>query len=394
VDRISKHSCPKVHSPTDPAPLHRKAGANILGFVRHLRMAEFDVTSEDAVLVGRALGAFSLPDIRLSRNACRAVCCRRREEWQRFDELFEAYWLYREFEREDESGTQPDDKSAGGTGGLAGIGTGTDVFDTYKRDDAGVGAGAGRQTTIAKADFRFMNNRDAMRQIERLAEQLAARLPMRLGRRRKITRRTGQLALRPTLRASVRCGGLPLDPRYSIRKHELPRLVLLHDVSHSMTFNNPLLFRFTRGLVRRFGTAEAFVFHTRLFRVTPMYREVSLTRMRQRLEENNWLWMGGTCIADSLAEFGEQFASSTLKANTILIIISDGFDSNDPQQLASELRALKRRCRRLIWLNPMLEREGFNPEKEAVWNVRRHVDHLLPAHSLDALRRCIDAIGG
>ena len=205
--------------------------------------------------------------------------------------------------------------------GLAGIGTGTDVFDTYKRDEAGVGAGAGRQTTITKADFRFLNNRDAMRRIERLAEQLAARLPMRLGRRRKITRRTGQLALRPTLRASVRRGGLPLDPRYSMRKRELPRLVLLHDVSHSMTFNNPLLFRFTRGLVRRFGTAEAFVFHTRLFRVTPMYREVSLTRMRERLEENNWLWMGGTCIADSLAEFGEQYASSMRQTKTILIII-------------------------------------------------------------------------
>jgi len=160
-----------------------------------------------------------------------------------------------------------------------------------------------------------------------------------------------------------------------------------------MTFNNPLLFRFTRGLVRRFGTAEAFVFHTRLFCVTPMYREVSLTRMKERLEENNWLWMGGTCIADSLTEFSARFASSTMRANTMLVIISDGFDSNGPEQLAVELRSLKRRCRRLVWLNPMLEREGFNADKEAVWNVRRNVDYLLPAHSLDALRRCIRAIG-
>jgi uncharacterized protein with von Willebrand factor type A (vWA) domain len=377
----------------DPAPIHRKSRENILGFVHHLRAAEFDVTSEDAVLMGRALAAFSIPDIRLSRNACRAVCCRRREEWRRFDELFETYWLNRDIDRDNEIDQEKNEKSAGGTGGLAGIGTGTDVFDTYKRDDAGIGAGAGRQNTIARADFRFLGNRDAMRQVERLAEQLASRLQTRPGRRRKITRRPGQLALRPTLRASVRCGGLPLDPRYSIRKHEPPRLVLLHDVSHSMTFNNPLLFRFTRGLVRRFGTAEAFVFHTRLFRVTPMYREVSLTRMKQRLEENNWLWMGGTCIADSLAEFSARFASSTLRANTMLVIISDGFDSNGPEQLALELRFLKRRCRRLIWLNPMLEREGFNADKEAVWNVRRNVDHLLPAHSLDVLRRCIRAIG-
>lgn len=365
----------------------------MLGFARHLREAEFDVTSADAVLMGRALTSFSRPDLRLSRNACRAVCCRRKEEWERFDELFEAYWLQGDGDGVDDAVGPGEGRSAGGTGGLAGIGTGTDVFDTYKRDDAGAGAGAGRQTTIAKADFRFLNDREAMRQVELLAERLASRLSLRLGRRRKLTSRTGQLALRPTLRASVRCGGLPLDPRYSTRRREAPRLVVLHDVSHSMTFNNPLLFRFTRGLVRRFSTAEAFVFHTRLFRVTPMYREASLTRMRERLEENNWLWMGGTCIADSLAGFRGRFAHSTLAPDSILIIISDGFDSNEPAQLALELSALRRRCRRLIWLNPMLEREGFNPDKEAVWNVRRNVDCLLPAHSLEALRGCIGAIG-
>jgi uncharacterized protein with von Willebrand factor type A (vWA) domain len=367
--------------------------SRILGFVQHLRAADFDVSTQDAALMGRALAAFSTPGLRLSRNACRAVCCRGREQWQRFDELFEAYWLRGEPDDEDIRFDRTGEKSAGGTGGLAGIGTGTDVFDTYKRNDAELGAGAGRQTTIAKADFRFLGNRAAMRQVERLAEQLASQLRMRLGRRRQIASRGGQLALRPTLRNSVRRGGLPLDPRYSMRRRELPRLVLLHDVSHSMTFNNPLLFRFTRGLVRRFSTAEAFVFHTRLFRVTPMYREASLTRMRELLEKNNWLWMGGTCIADSLAEFGELFAESTLRADSLLMIISDGFDSNAPDQLARELQELRRRCRRLVWLNPMLEREGFNPEKEEVYNVRRNVDSLLPAHSLDALRRCIKAIG-
>jgi uncharacterized protein with von Willebrand factor type A (vWA) domain len=373
-------------------PENASARERILGFVRHLRTAEFDVTGEDAVLIGRALVGFSQPDPRLSRNACRAICCRKREQWQRFDELFEAYWLHRDAGPQEDAAGSADEKSAGGTGGLAGIGTGTDVFDTYKRDDAAVGAGAGRQTTIAKADFRFLNNRDAMRRVERIAEQLASRLPMRLGRRRKLTTRSGQLALGPTLRTSVRCGGLPLDPRYAIRRYEPPRLVLLHDVSHSMTFNNPLLFRFTRGLVRHFKTAEAFVFHTRLFRVTPMYRESSLTRMKALLEANNWLWLGGTCIADSLAEFRDRFAASILEADSILIIISDGFDSNEPARLVEELQALKRQCRRLIWLNPMLEREGFNPDKGEVRNVRRNVDRLLPAHSLEALRRCITAM--
>ena len=376
----------------EPTQFPIQSSANILGFVHCLRAAEFDVSTQDAALIGRALTDFSNPDLGLSRSTCRALCCRSKQEWLRFDALFDAYWFPQYGQDQETPESKMDDVSSGGGGGLAGIGTGTDVFDSYKRDDAGVGAGAGRQTTLAKADFRFLNNQAAMRRIEELAERLAQQIRSRTSRRRTLTRRAGQLAVRPTLRASVRTGGLPLQPWFARRRLEPPNLVVLHDVSHSMTFNNPLLFRFTRGLVRRFNTAEAFVFHTRLFRVTPIFRETSITRMREMLEQNNRLWLGGTCIADSLAEFRAQFAQQVVKTNSLLIIISDGFDSNEPEQLATELKWLKQRCRRVVWLNPMLEREGFNPEKEAVWNVRRNVDRLLPAHSLDALRRCVQAL--
>lgn len=361
-----------------------------MGFVRHLRAAEFDVSTEDAALIGHALTALLEPDLAMSRSACRAVCCRSRNEWQHFDALFEAYWFPERRQVEEEN--EYVEGSTKRTGGLAGIGAGTDIFDGYKRDDAGAGAGAGRQTTLSKADFRFLGDRAAMRRVEELAECLARQIRARLSRRRKLTRQAGRLAVGPTLRASVRTGGLPLHPWYSRRRSEPPRLVILHDVSHSMTFNNPLLFRFVRGLVRRFDTAEAFIFHTRLFRITPMLRETSIARMRELLEENNYLWLGGTCIADSLVEFREQFARQVVRADSLVIIISDGFDSNEPERLAAELQVLKHRCRRLVWLNPMLERAGFNPEKETVWNIRRNVDRLLPAHSLDGLRRCIRAM--
>ena len=77
-----------------------------------------------------------------------------------------------------------------------------------------------------------------------------------------------------------------------------------------------------------------------------------------------------------------------------MLIISDGFDANEPELLAQVLIKLKRRSRRVIWLNPMLERQGFNPEKEEVWNVKRNVDYLLPAHSLKSLELCVAAIAG
>ena len=285
------------------------ASINILGFVRWLRGMEFDVSAADAVLIGRALTGLPSPDPQISRYACRALCSRSKDEWQRFDSLFDTYWFPESDLTAEGSGHEDAEPSPPGIGGLAGIGTGVDVFKSYDADTAG--AGAGRQATIAKADFRFLDNRNAMRRVEELAERLAKQMPVRLSRRRKLTRQAGQLALRPTLRASVRFGGLPLDPWFSRRRSEPRNIVLLHDVSHSMTFNNPLLFRFVRGLVRRFNTTEAFVFHTQLFRVTPMYREASITRMRELLEHNNKLWLGGTCIADSLAGFRAQYRGTS-----------------------------------------------------------------------------------
>jgi uncharacterized protein with von Willebrand factor type A (vWA) domain len=159
-----------------------------------------------------------------------------------------------------------------------------------------------------------------------------------------------------------------------------------------MTFNNPLLIRFTRGLARHLKKSKVFVFHTRLFPATEIFREKTLSRMRDALERNNRLWLGGTCIADSLLEFREKYAQEIIKPGSVVMIISDGFDTNNPDHLASELKWLKARCSKVVWLNPMLGREGFNADKEDVWNIRRNVDHLLPAHSLESLRGSIRMI--
>ena len=114
--------------------------------------------------------------------------------------------------------------------------------------------------------------------------------------------------------------------------------------------------------------------------------------MREHLEAHNHLWLGGTCIADSLAEFRTRFSHEILSPRSLVIIISDACDSNTPEELADELSALSKKCKRIFWLNPMLEREGVDPFSPELENVRKHVDELLPAHSLSALNRLTMAI--
>ena len=362
-------------------------------FAHYLRREQFNVGMFETILMGRAISLLEIPDYRSTLIICRAICCQYEDQWHRFSVLFDNFWNPPSGLEEDQSDHLSDDSlsSKNPTRGLSGMSAGTND-NHMAAEDQGLPTGAGRQSTLASADFRFLNDTDAMRRIEHLAEKLAKTIRPRVGRRRKLSNVGTQLAIGATLRNSIKTAGLPLNPKYYKRAPIPARLVVLHDVSHSMTFNNPLLFRFTRGLIREFPKSEAFVFHMKLYRVTDMLRERSVTKMRAQLESKNQMWFGGTCIADSLSEFRTEHSLRVVKSDTTIIIISDGIDSNESPRLAEELKWLNRKCRRVFWMNPMLERAGFNKDKPSVKLIEDHVSKLLPAHSLDALRRCTNYI--
>jgi uncharacterized protein with von Willebrand factor type A (vWA) domain len=229
-----------------------------------------------------------------------------------------------------------------------------------------------------------------MREAEALAEKLAIQLKARTRMHRKIQSTGNRMDMRHTLRRSMSSGGVPLKPMFSVKYKKPPHLVLLHDVSHSMNWNNPLLFRFARGLIRACPDSEAFVFHTHLFCVTDIYREKSITQMREKLESNNHLWLGGTCIAESLEFFNKQHSQATLRKDSIVIIISDGFDTDAPDFLVEQLKKIKSNCKQILWLNPMLGREGITiDDDETMLAAKPFVDQFAAAHSVDALRHVI-----
>jgi len=164
---------------------------------------------------------------------------------------------------------------------------------------------------------------------------------------------------------------------------------MLLDVSHSMAQYSILLGRFMRGLALAFPDVEAFVFHTRLIRVTDVFRHTDPGELRRRLESMSEVWFGGTRIADSLAQFNREFAPRILTGRTIVLIMSDGFDTDDPADLANELLRIRARASKVVWLNPMMGRAGYEPE-EGMASVLPHLDHLAPSHSLQALTDVAD----
>ena len=357
--------------------------ARMAGFVRFLRHHGYGPGPGETADALRALDAEAVADVELSRARLRSLLCRDPEEWRRFPGLFDRYWLGRgNGALTGSAAARVDTRLQRGpaTTGLAG------TADDLAFDPGA--AGAGRQVTLSRADFRFLTDARDRREIERLAERLARRLHHRPSRRRTTARHGQRLDLRRTLRASLGTGGLPVHPRYRARRPETPRLLLLQDISHSMVHYSPLLTRFCRGLLRAVADCEAFAFHTRLYRVTDLYRERDAGALRQRMESMNHLWLGGTRIAESLAEFNRDHAPRLLGRRSVCLLLSDGFDSDQPDRLAAEVAALRARTGRLLWLNPALGLPAVT-EEDLPRAVRHHVDQVLPAHSLLELSRAV-----
>lgn len=363
----------------------------LVQFVHLLREQGFSIGISETGELLNCLGHSNWIDQRWSYTMMRALACNNRDDWYRFEQLFHAFW----FQSGDPASAQeikPDtlNPAKPGISGIAGS-TGQDLGQPGGLTGL-EGTGAGNQKTISRADFRFLNDHKAMQQVEELAERLASRIKQRRERRFRIRQKGEAIAFRQTLRRNLSCGGAPIRLLYKSRQSSPVPIVILHDVSHSMAWNNPLLFRFVRGIIRTFKNSEAFAFHTRLFRVTEHYRHRCLERTRLSLEQDNHLWLGGTCIAESMEHFNNLYAKRHVSSNSVVVIISDGYDTNDPEQLSEQLALLAARSRKIVWLNPMIGREGYQLDKPHMRQIKPYIDAFASANNLDSLAAALDYI--
>ena len=196
-------------------------------------------------------------------------------------------------------------------------------------------------------------------------------------------RRRGRIDLRRTLRANLTKADL-IELRYRERKRRKVRLVLLCDVSGSMDLYSRFLLQFLFALQSVFGQVETFTFSTRLTRVTEYLRSRSYRQVLRRLGDVRD-WSGGTRIGESLAQFNREWPS-LVDRRTIVIVLSDGWDTGDPEVLATEMLRIKRRAGRVIWLNPLLGNPSYEPLTRGMAAALPLVDHFEAAHNLAALR--------
>jgi uncharacterized protein with von Willebrand factor type A (vWA) domain len=366
----------------------------LTGFVSFLRENGFAVGLDDSSLLVETASRIGLLDPHLLRWSSKALLCRRADDRGRFDELFDAWFLPPNRGKRMQS-------RGGGTGALerneaerlAAVDAeeGMPVAANDDMADTGVPAGgtaqhgASHEESLAHADFRHLHQPDEMRALDILMRRFAQRL-RKLVLRREQTGGALRIDIPGTVRRSVSHGGQPIELAFRRRRRTRPRLVLLLDVSRSMSLYSFFFLRLARAFQSVQLDSRVFIWHTRLSAVSEALRDPDPWRAQERLQLLSAGWAGGTRIGECLAQFERDHASVVHK-RAALVVVSDGYDTGKPEMLAAVLQRLRRRARRLIWLNPLAGRADYLPTCIGMQAALPHIDLLAPAHNLASVER-------
>jgi hypothetical protein len=240
-------------------------------------------------------------------------------------------------------------------------------------------------------DFEKMSTEE----LERAKRAIARlRLPVeeRPIRRFELHHAGDRFDLRATLRRSLRGGGQDLEILRKRRRTRRPPLVVLCDISGSMARYARMLLHFLHALTNDRDRVFTFLFGTRLTNVTRYLRykdpDVALAKVGEAAED----WSGGTRIGASLHEFNRFWSRRVLAQRAVVLLISDGLDREGAKGLGREIERLHKSCRRLVWLNPLLRYEGFEPRSTGIRAMLPHVDDFRPVHNLESLEQLAGAL--
>jgi len=326
------------------------------------------------------------------QSAFRALFCATHSDWEKFDEIFEAFWRGRDMRSarvlDSANAARAAAKRVGGAQPTPGRSGQPDHVQRGAEGDAsghGRREGASAAENLGLTDLRHITDPADIARTHALAARLARAMRARLVRRERVARRGRRLDLRRTIHRNVSHGGTLIELAWRRRKIKPLRLVILLDASGSMELYTAFFVRFLHGVVDAFREAEAFVFHTRLAHVSPSLRDRDVARAIDKLALMAQGIGGGTRIGDSLATFNRWHARRVIHSRTAVMIVSDGYDTGEPERLGAEMRRLRRRCRRIIWLNPLIGWRDYSPQARGMQAALPHVDLFAPAHNLASL---------
>ncbi|MBZ5570847.1 MAG: VWA domain-containing protein [Acidobacteriia bacterium] len=351
---------------------------NMLQFCALLRKRGFMAGTAEAMEALRVLPHIDLADWRGFYLVLRSLFVSRREELNGFDALFHSFWTgwggfeqsaHQLFETPPEHTGSPTSQNhlaeKEGTADLAPDGH-------NPNEETSIALYSPEEILAGRLFSRI--EQDELKEMEKRIKRLSQRLATKPGRRMRVGRRGHGVDLRRSLRHSLGFGGDIVTLVRRQRRLRRLRLVLLLDVSRSMDVYSSLLLKLIYSLHNLRGKTESFVFGTNLKRVTDCFRSADINTALVNLSRQVPFWSGGTRIGHSFRLFNQKYAHKVLTTHTVLIILSDGLDTEKAEVVAEELAIMKQRVAKLIWLNPLSDTPDYEPAAASMAAALPYID--------------------
>jgi len=357
----------------------------IVEFCRFARANGIAAGVKESLEAVRATNSVGIADRQNLKFALRAVLCSTKADWDIFDEVFDVFW----------SGSAPrgnllsskpsrnvlEQESQQENAELASMAHGAAMAEL---EEGKAVMGATVHERLKKADFSEVKQAD-LADLEKISLRLLQQMSLRLSRRIRSLAVRGRVDLRRTIRKSIGRGGDPIDLSFRKRKLQPLKLVIALDVSGSMNPYSIFFVRFAYALQKYFKRVDTFLFSTQLTEITSALRARQLRDALESLAGHAAGWSGGTKIGESLHQLTQLQGRRIFSRDTVFMVLSDGWETGDPAVLAEELSAIKRRVRKLIWLNPLLGMADYQPITRGMSAALPYVDVFAPAHNLESL---------
>jgi uncharacterized protein with von Willebrand factor type A (vWA) domain len=240
--------------------------------------------------------------------------------------------------------------------------------------------------SLSHRDFSAVPG-DEMEELMQTIRSLSKRLAARANRRYESSHKIELPDLRQTLRKNLRCGGELLEIIHRKPKRNRIKLVLLCDVSKSMELYSVFLLQFMYAFQQVYRRMETFVFSTTLERITPLLKQKNFREALHSLSSANSGWSGGTRIGESLDKFVKDYAKNLVDSKTIIIILSDGWDTGNINALKKSMEYIHNKSKKIIWLNPLAGYSSFQPDVAGMKAAMPYIDTFAPVHNAESLRK-------
>ena len=373
--------------------------SRLLDFNHHMFGHGFNTSFDQATQSLEGLQHIDLSKIQEWKNALKSIYCYNFETFEKFDELFDSFWTNegRKKTNVQRQNNNKNNKTINTRSILAPPEQGTLDNDstnksmTNNENDMEVSSNAVSKITASfienkkKTDLKELIDTDLQKRIHSAVLKIAKSIKHKRSRRLLADRKGAKLDLRKIVSKSLAYEGYPIKLYKKSKPKKPMRIVSILDISGSMKVYSQIFLTFVKGLVGVDQSADVYLFHTRLMRVTEYLKENDTLNAVNRISLLTEGFSGGTKIGKSLKEFNNIYSKNNVNGRTVVIIISDGYDTGNPKIVSQELEKLKKRNCKIIWLNPLLGWENYEPVASSMKEASPYLDLFAPCSTIEDL---------